>query len=654
MSSRVRPRKSLRTVLMLWFLLFSSVPLAFITGYSLVKYEQAIDLELSKRLVANGREISIILKEFESTLIGEVRNLASDKSVIFFLSTNNVARARDYLQNWMRGHFAHRVWLYNREGRLDAAVYRNPQGEIERKMNLESGDVFLNEEFLKMVSGDNSAKIEYYLVDLQSETPLHRTRKFEGRVDLVVFSRIKNSAGRVVGFVEAVIAMDESFLQSLKNRMNLELYFRVPDKEKVVSTNDDLSLLASDIERNLPSREDSDFFELTLREEPYRFMVHPLSWGDTKFELGLGASKSAARAVLKNVNTAFFSVVGAMGLLLVIMSLITSRLLLRPIYDILQAIESADFEKGVPHLPSAGDNELGLLVESFNDMAARTHRAQKALGDKVAELEAANIEIRETQARLLHTSKMASLGQLVAGIAHELNNPIGFIYSNMSHLKDYADKLIELVRLGSKDAKEMKSRSKEVDFDYIVKDMPKLIKSCEDGARRVRDIVVGLRNFSRLDEAQFKEVDLHESLDNTLNLISGELKNRIKVIKNYDTLPLITCYPSQLNQVFMNILTNAAQAIEGEGEIEVSTHHLGDRVEVRIRDSGKGMSKTTTERIFDPFFTTKTVGSGTGLGLSISYGVIEKHGGEIHVESEVGKGTTFIITLPIKPDVEIK
>jgi two-component system NtrC family sensor kinase len=178
-----------------------------------------------------------------------------------------------------------------------------------------------------------------------------------------------------------------------------------------------------------------------------------------------------------------------------------------------------------------------------------------------------------------------------------------------------------------------------------------LISSCEDGARRTRDIVLGLRNFSRLEEAKLKEIDLHEALDNTLNLLSGELKNRIQVHKNYGKLPLVSCYASQINQVFMNILSNAAQAIEGSGNIWILTKSFSgqngkEMVSISIQDSGKGMSSQVMEKIFDPFFSTKGVGQGTGLGLSISYGIIENHGGDIQVKSQLGIGTEFIITIP--------
>jgi two-component system NtrC family sensor kinase len=294
-----------------------------------------------------------------------------------------------------------------------------------------------------------------------------------------------------------------------------------------------------------------------------------------------------------------------------------------------------------------------LRSESFNDLSRRTFESQKQLKDKIQELEKANNEIRDTQAKLVHTAKMASLGQLVAGVAHELNNPIGFIYSNMTHLREYSEKLIHLIDVAEHEPDKLEKEKKKSDLTYIVNDLPKLITSCEDGARRTRDIVLGLRNFSRLEEAQVKQVDLHEGLENTLSLLSGEIKNRIKVVKHFEKIPKVNCYPSQLNQVFMNVLSNAAQAIESEGEIHITTRRLGpERVEVSIRDTGKGMNKQTLEKVFDPFFTTKGIGHGTGLGLSISYGVVQKHGGDILVSSEVGKGTEFKIVLPINGPLE--
>ena len=290
-----------------------------------------------------------------------------------------------------------------------------------------------------------------------------------------------------------------------------------------------------------------------------------------------------------------------------------------------------------------------MLIDSFNEMSQKVRNSQKALRGKLTELQDANEENRETQAKLVHTAKMASLGQLVAGIAHELNNPISFIYSNVSHLSDYGQRLIRLVQTAEKSPKDLEKVKEEVEFDYIVKDLPKLIQSCEEGARRTRDIVLGLRNFSRLDEAKVKEVDIHDGIDSTLDLLAGEMRPRIKVVKKYGEIPPILCYPSQLNQVFMNVISNAIHAIKDSGVITITTSlKTKNQVEISIRDSGVGMSKEVQERLFDPFFTTKGVSQGTGLGMSITYGIVEKHGGEIRVKSKLGQGTEFIILLPIK------
>jgi two-component system, NtrC family, sensor kinase len=303
-------------------------------------------------------------------------------------------------------------------------------------------------------------------------------------------------------------------------------------------------------------------------------------------------------------------------------------------------------------IPIKSDTEIGLLTESFNQMSRKITQARDELKKKIKELEGANQELMETQSQLVHSSKMVSLGQLVAGVAHELNNPIGFIYSNMTHLRTYTDKLIALADTAQKHPEKIEEKINEVDLEYIREDLPKLISSCEDGARRTRDIVLGLRNFSRLEEAKLKEIDIGESIDNTLNLLSGEIKNRIQVMKDYGSLPPVNCFASQINQVFMNILSNAIQAIEGKGNIWITAKKVkatggDDFVHISFQDSGKGMTTQVMEKIFDPFFSTKGVGQGTGLGLSISYGILQTHGGDIQVKSQIGIGTEFIVKIPV-------
>lgn len=635
MKVRQRPRKSLRTILILWLLIFSVFPLAFITGYSLVKYEQAIDQELSTRLMGNAREISQILNDFQNSLITESGQIAGDRALIYFLNSNRVDAARDGLKRWLNGKVAHRIWVFNRDAKLEIALHKNEKGEAERDERLENAGVELNEPMLKALG----TKDNVFLIDFGVENTGRPENPKETHFELSLFNKVFNSSGKLVGYVETAMTIDEQMLKNIRNRLSAEIFFYQEGKPVIVATHDDLELYKT--QTFAPYLKAGDFFEMNIRQAPYRLMLRELKWGDNTFVMGLGVSKSSAAEVLKNVKMAFFTVVGAIVLLLVILSFIASRVLLKPIYEVLNAIEDADFDKGLLEIPTTNETELGLLAEGFNALSKRTFESQKALKERLQELQ-------DTQAKLVHTAKMASLGQLVAGVAHELNNPIGFIYSNMTHLRDYSQKLLHLVEVASYEPEKLEKEKKKADLDYITKDLPKLIASCEDGARRTRDIVLGLRNFSRLEEAQIKQVDLHEGLENTLRLLSGELKNRIKVTKDFEKIPKVQCYPSQLNQVFMNVLSNAAQAIENEGEIYISTRKLPDRrVEIVIRDTGKGMSKATLEKVFDPFFTTKGLGSGTGLGLSISYGVIQKHGGEILVSSEVGKGTEFKIILPV-------
>ena len=273
---------------------------------------------------------------------------------------------------------------------------------------------------------------------------------------------------------------------------------------------------------------------------------------------------------------------------------------------------------------------------------------------KNRELEKLYRELQETQTQLIHSEKMAGLGQLVAGVAHELNNPISFVYANLRMLEDYMQairKLIALVTDPPADsallAKKISEISQEFDWAFLQQDIGSIISESLEGSRRVKEVVENLRTFSRLDEAEWKSVDLHDGLDSTLKILHSQLKERIAIVKNYGQLPKVSCNPGQINQVFMNLLVNAAQAIPDKGEIRITTRHIGEHVEIEICDNGVGIPEEVLPRIFDPFYTTKPVGKGTGLGLSVSYGIVRKHHGEILVRSRKNEGTCFTIRLPI-------
>jgi signal transduction histidine kinase len=285
-------------------------------------------------------------------------------------------------------------------------------------------------------------------------------------------------------------------------------------------------------------------------------------------------------------------------------------------------------------------------------LTARTYRAD--LERQNIELAARKAQLERLQAQIVHSEKMAGLGQLAAGVAHELNNPAGFIIGNMALLRGYLGRLelvlsiYERASLPPDEAAELKLTKTEIGYDALLPDLRSMIGDCIEGAERIRDVVKNLRLFSRIDDAEFKRVDLHESIDSTIRLLSRYYgSGRIRLVREYGALPPVNCYAGQLNQVWTNLLVNAAQAIKCEGEVKISTGVDGETVVITISDTGCGIEPDQLRRIFDPFFTTKPVGEGTGLGLSITYGIIEKHGGTIDVESVPAEGTKFHVSIPI-------
>ena len=622
--------------------MFSVIPLAFLTGIFLSRYSEAINQELQERLRGNVREILVIFNEYESYLNKRGQFFSNDTSLVYYMSTGAASEAARILKQGMRNPLPQQISLFAQDGRHLATVYRDSRNRLQSRLRLEIG---LADEFLKKLADKTQmATISFVRPD-----------KF-GRLQMILITKALTKSGRVAGFIEQLINIDVKFLQNLQKRLTLEFVLFDGEGNIIVSNNPDFELYPKDYFVDRVSLEKDTFFELNIREVPFGFIMSPMKWGEQRFMVGVGASKERAEKTIREVNYAIMAVFLALIILLIVSSVITARVVLRPLYMLLEATQQMDQGSENVEIPVTSETELGLLTESFNEMSRRVSSARSELEMKIKEVEEAYEELKDTQSKLVHSAKMASLGQLVAGVAHELNNPIGFIFSNMSHLKDYSERLMHIIETAEKSPKNLEKIKKESDYEYIMEDLPRLIKSCEDGARRTRDIVLGLRNFSRLEEATLKKVDLNEALDNTLNLLRGELKNRIEVEKTYAKIPKVMCYASQLNQVFMNILSNAAQAIDGKGKITISTssEKSSNKEEwaiVKIKDSGKGISQDKVDKIFDPFFTTKGVGQGTGLGLSITYGIVEKHDGEIIVSSELGVGTEFTLRLPVKGPV---
>lgn len=321
------------------------------------------------------------------------------------------------------------------------------------------------------------------------------------------------------------------------------------------------------------------------------------------------------------------------------------------------------------------DGQISGTTGTLNDITEQK-LAQEALRqagirerEKARELEATLHQLQRTHAKLVQDEKMVSLGQLVAGVAHEINNPVGFIYSNIPPAREYTSDLLRLVKLYQQEypqpSKVIKTEIEAIDLDFVKEDFLRLLNSMEEGASRIKEIIVSLRNFSRLDRSKMTKADLHQGIDSTLNILQHRLREQcnrpeIKIIKNYDQLPLIECYPGQLNQVFMNILSNAIDALEKKIcssctfiptiEIRTKFSEQSQSIVIDIADNGSGMTTDVKRRLFDPFFTTKAVGTGTGLGLSISYSIIaEQHQGNLECQSQIDKGTQFMIELPLAP-----
>ncbi len=622
------PKNSIRALLVIWFLLFALVPLAFITGYSLVQFQKVYSDQTLKRLNDNFILVQKNIDDMNLYLKSSAESHVADATLSFYISTRSLPQLKRMANDWLRVGYIDEVSFFNKDAEQLTSLKKDMDGFIleEDKMGYE-----LNPQLLQRLAKESPLIVR----DINSKHGF----------DLISYTKVINNKGKLDGYLQEVVRVDEEFILNLKKRYALEFFILDKDLKVIQSTEKDFLGVKSDVFKR-GDFQNVKYLELQNRGSTFAMLIRSLETKENKIYLGLATSQEDILATTSRINKAVFTVVAIVIVFVLIVIWIVSRALFGPLNSLIQAVKKLEGGEN-PYILHEASTEIGELTKSFNEMSKKVTHVQNELTSKVRELEQTNKELQEAQSQLVHSAKMSSLGQVVAGVAHELNNPIGFIHSNMNHLKEYSDQLIGMIHEIEKKPSDIEEIKKKVDFEYMEKDLPQLIKSCEDGAKRVRDIVLNLRNFSRTDENDRKEFNLEEGLESTLNILTSDIKGRITIHREYGKIPNIFCYPGQINQVFMNIITNAIQSIEGKGDIWIQTAQKGLEVRVSVKDSGKGIPKDIQDHIFDPFFTTKPVGQGTGLGLSISYGIIQKHNGRIEVESEEGHGTTFTIVLPL-------
>lgn len=444
----------------------------------------------------------------------------------------------------------------------------------------------------------------------------------------------------------------------------------------------------------------------TIQQERYLNLVRLLNDASAKMEDAVTQRHKEVAAKIRNLTIAiiFIMIVGlGFGIFVIYSYSIDIVARIGALKEGAKRFSGGDMSFRVAH---SGEDEIAVLGAAFNSMAdwiqedidmmlkserelqSNNERLNEAMVEaqqqaKVIEFAAKERErhnkmLVDMQAQLLNSEKMASVGQLAAGVAHEINNPVGFVNGNMSTLSVYVEDIrvlnlrYEELVVACREEKcekirelevEIKRFREEKDMEFVFEDLTKLVSESRQGLERVTSIVRDLKSFSHIGEAEAKEFDINKGLDSTINIAWSEIKYKAEVKKDYGNIPMVYCYPQQLNQVFMNILVNAAHAIStppspplnkggSGGVISVRTYHGGDDVFVEIRDNGCGIPEDKIKNIFDPFFTTKPVGKGTGLGLSLAYNIIKKHKGEIGVKSRVGEGTTFTLKLPVNSVLE--
>ncbi len=614
--NKSRPR-TLKTVLAIYFMPISVLPTIFISLYAMTLLKNSALEGIAQKARNSKTAIIHDIQNIERNLTEKTINLSLSPEIRKAFSNKLLPKITQIDQ----------LRLYTIEGR--------------HIISLNSSEIpFISSPTLKSLK-KKTKLITYY---------------FSDKGLLINFRIIVKDSYKIFGILETEKIINQPILLDFKSRYQSDLIVFKKDMVPIAAT----FSLSPELVKYVTKTAISNFQSL---QKPQIISIGGNRFATFTYELArekndkgyisMFLPMASTDSILGKLRLAMLYLTILLVLLSALLIFVFSKRLVKPIESLVIAMKRSKGGRPDEIQELESTYEIEYLIQTFNEMTRNVISTKKALENKLEELSKANEEIRKTQATLIQSAKMISLGQLVAGVAHELNNPIAFIYSNMVHLMEYVKKLRTMIghykeAIKSDEKERISKLEKEYDIEYILSDMVELTKSCLDGATRTKDIVLGLRTFSRMEEKAFKKDNIHEALKNTVKLLATDFKDRINVHLELGDIPEIECNISQLNQVFMNLISNAVQAIEKRGDIFIRTSKDNNYVKIEIKDTGTGIPPEIMEKIFDPFFTTKGIGKGTGLGLSIAYSIVQKHNGSIEVESKLNKGTVFIVRLPIE------